>query len=111
MDACFVCLLFFSTWCPVLKMIVRLFQIKQVKALKKVLQELINYKEEKCRKRDKFKRVLDNLRMPQLQEISQQLPACVIAMRDSQFCIMFSRLFCSEQVIGIEKLFRETVHK
>ena len=39
------------------------------------------------------KRVLDNLRMPKLEEIFT-----AVLIRDSQFCKMFSRLFCFEQV-------------
>ena len=39
------------------------------------------------------KRVLDKLRMPKLQEIFT-----AVLMTDSQFCKMFSRLFCFEQV-------------
>ena len=40
-------------------------------------------------------RVLDNLRMPKLQEI---FTSVAIATMDSLFCKMFLQLFCFEQV-------------
>ena len=53
--------LFCSTWCAVLKMFVRLFRIKQVRALQNAQQEL--FKKTKNGETE-AKRVLDNLRMP-----------------------------------------------
>ena len=38
----------------------------------------------------------------------QQLPSCVIATRDSQFCKMFSPLFCLK---GVEKLYTSKIKK
>ena len=84
-------------------MFVKLFLIKQVKASKKSLAGAI-YKEGKWR-------VLDNLRMPKLQETFKQLPSCVITPRDSLFCKMFSPLVCCEQEQTFKKLFEETVYK
>ena len=46
---------------------------------------------------------------------SQQLPSCVIAMRDSLFCKMFSPLFCFEQEKTLKnfskKLYTNTIKK
>ena len=53
--------LYCSTWHAVSKMFVRFFQIKQVKASKKVEQELFTKKENG---KTETKRVLNNLRMP-----------------------------------------------
>ena len=53
--------LFCSTWSAVLKMFVRLFRIRQLRALQNVQQEL--FKKTKNGE-TKAKRVLDNLRMP-----------------------------------------------
>ena len=53
--------LFCSTWRAVLKMFVRLFRIRQVRALQNVRQEL--FKKTKNGETE-AKRVLDNLRMP-----------------------------------------------
>ena len=59
--------LFFSTWCAVLKMFVRLFQIKASEILeKKVQQELFTREKNK---ETGTKRALDYFRMPKLQEI------------------------------------------
>ena len=53
--------LFCSKWRAVLKMFVRLFRIRQVRALQNVQQEL--FKKTKNGETE-AKRVLDNLRMP-----------------------------------------------
>ena len=58
--------LFCSKWRAVLKILVRLFRIKQVKASKKVKQEL--FTKRKIEERE-TKRVLDNLRKLKLQEV------------------------------------------
>ena len=88
--------LFCSKWRAVLKILVRLFRIKQVKASKKVKQEL--FTKRKIEERE-TKRVLDNLRKLKLQEIftTVAIASCVIATRDSLFCKMFSPLFWFEQ--------------
>ena len=53
--------LFCSTWLAVLKLFVRLFGIRQMRALQNVQQELFK----KTKKGEtEAKRVLDNLRMP-----------------------------------------------
>ena len=53
--------LFCSTWLAVLKMFVRLFRIRQMRALQNVQQKLFK----KTKKGEtEAKRVLDNLRMP-----------------------------------------------
>ena len=62
-----------STWRSVLKMFVRFFRIKQVKASKKVIQELFTKK--KNGETD-TKRVLDDLWMPKLQEIATVAIVC-----------------------------------
>ena len=88
--------LFCSKWRAVLKILVRLFRIKQVKASKKAKQELFTKRHNEEREK---KRVLDNLRKLKLQEIFTTLAiaSCVIATRDSLFCKMFSPLFWFEQ--------------
>ena len=58
--------LFCSTWRAVLKMFVRLFQIKASESLKKRISK--SYLKEKNGEKER-KRVLYNLRMPKLQEI------------------------------------------
>ena len=65
--------LFCSIWLTVLKMFVRLFRIKQVKASKKVQQELFTKKKdgETETKRHRF---LDNLRKPNLAFSSNSRP-------------------------------------
>ena len=57
---------FSSTWHAVMKMLVRLFRIQQVYSSKQFQQELFT-KEENGEL--ETKRVLDNFRMPKLQEI------------------------------------------
>ena len=88
--------LFCSKWRAVLKILVRLFRIKQVKASKKDKQELFTKRKNEERE---TKRVLDNLRKLKLQEIftTVAIASCVIATRDSLFCKMFSPLFWFEQ--------------
>ena len=56
-----------STWPAVSKMFVRLFRIKQVKALKKVLQELFTKTKNG---KTETKRVLDTLRIPKLMSVN-----------------------------------------
>ena len=94
----------------VLKMFVRVqtvfwIIIKQVTALKKVKQELVTTK--------KNGETGDNLRMPKQQEIFTTVAIvchpCIIATRDSQFCKMFLRLFCFEQVKAL-KNFSQKLH-
>ena len=58
--------LFCSKWRAVLKILVRLFRIKQVKASKKDKQELFTKRKNEERE---TKRVLDNLRKLKLQEV------------------------------------------
>ena len=88
--------LFCSKWRAVLKILVRLFRIKQVKASKKAKQELFTKRKNEERE---TKRVLDSLRKLKLQEIftTVVIASCVIATRDSLFCKMFSPLFWFEQ--------------
>ena len=93
--------LFCSTWLAVLKKFVRLFRIRQMRALQNVQQEL--FKKTKKGERE-AKRVLDNLRMPY-----QQLRSCVIATRDLLFCKMFSPLVCFEQEKMLERTFRRNL--
>ena len=71
-------------------MFVRLFQSSE--SLEKSLAGAIS-KEEKGRNGNKTKF---------MQKLSQQLPSCVIATRDSQFCKMLLRLFCFEQVKALK---------
>ena len=94
--------LFCSKWRAVLKILVRLFRIKQVKASKKVKQEL--FTKRKIEERE-TKRVLDNLRKLKLQEIftTVAIASCVVATRDSLFCKMFSPLFWFEQEKTLKK--------
>ena len=94
--------LFCSKWRAVLKILVRLFRIKQVKASKKDKQELFTKRKNEERE---TKRVLDNLRKLKLQEIftTVAIASCVVATRDSLFCKMFSPLFWFEQ----EKTFKK----
>ena len=88
--------LFCSKWRAVLKILVRLFRIKHLKASKKAKQELFTKRKNGERE---TKRVLDNLRKLKLQEIftTVAIASCVIATRDSLFCKMFSPLFWFEQ--------------
>ena len=93
-ETCLIC--FVLKWRAVLTILVRLFRIKQVKASKKVKQDL--FTKRKIEERE-TKRVLDYLRKLKLQEIftTVAIASCVIATRDSLFCKMFSPLFCFEQ--------------
>ena len=79
-----------------MKILVRLFRIKQVKASKKAKQELFTKRKNGERE---TKRVLNNLRKLKLQEIftTVAIASCVIATRDSLFCKMFPSLFWFEQ--------------
>ena len=86
--------------------------IKQVKAFKKVQQELVTTKKKRRNE------VLDNLRIPsKLQEIFTTVACmchhCIIATRDSQFCKMFLQLpvFCSEQVKALKDFSQELYTK
>ena len=65
--------LFCSIWRTVLKMFVRLFRIKQVKASKKVSQELFTKKKDGVTE-TKRHRFLDNLRKPYLDFSSNNRP-------------------------------------
>ena len=96
---CFLC--FVQHGSRVLKMFVRLFRIRQMRALQNVQQE--PFKKTKKGERE-AKRVLDNLRMPY-----QQLRSCVIATRDLLFCKMFSPLVCFEQEKMLERTFRRNL--
>ena len=106
--------LFCSKWRAVLKILVRLFRIKQVKASKKAKQELFTKRKNGERE---TKRVLDNLRKLKLQEIFTTLAiaSCVIATRDSLFCKMFSPLFWFEQEKTLKsyskKLYASTIKR
>ena len=55
------------------------------------------------------KEFLTTLECLNYKKSSQQLPPCVIAMRDSQICEMFSRLFYFERVTALKKPFGKTV--
>ena len=77
---------------------VRLFRIRQMRALQNVQQEL--FKKTKKGERE-AKRVLDNLRMP--------YRSCVIATRDLLFCKMFSPLVCFQQEKMLERTFRRNL--
>ena len=94
--------LFCSKWRAVLKILVRLFRIKHLKASKKAKQELFTKRKNGERE---TKRVLDNLRKLKLQEIftTVAIASCVIATRDSLFCKMFSPLFWFEQEKTLKK--------
>ena len=81
--------------------VMRLFRIRQMRALQNVQQEL--FKKTKKGERE-AKRVLDNSRMPY-----QQLRSCVIATRDLLFCKMFSPLVCFEQEKMLERTFRRNL--
>ena len=56
-------------------------------------------------KKTETKRVLDNIRMPKLLEI-----LTIVALRDSQFCKMFSRLFCRFAQVKALKNFSEKLY-
>ena len=88
--------LFCSKWRAVLKILVRLFRIKQVKASKKAKQELFTKRKNGERETN---RAVDNLRKLKLQEIftTVAIASSVIARGDSLFCKMFSPLFWFEQ--------------
>ena len=100
--------LFCSTWRAVLKMFVRLFQIKASESLKKRISK--SYLKEKNGEKER-KRVLYNLRMPKLQEIFTRVAIV---------CHCYERLAVLKNVFTIillwarkyvEKLFEETVYK
>ena len=84
--------LFCSKWRAVLKILVRLFRIKHLKASKKAKQELFTRRKNGERK---TKRVLDNLRKLKLQKMFTKVAtaSCVIATRDSLFCKCFRHYF------------------
>ena len=71
--------------------------IKQVKALRKVKQEILTTKQ---MKKQETKRVLDNLRMPKQQDIFTTVAIvfhhCIIATRDSQF----GKFFCDYSALS-----------
>ena len=103
--------LYCSTWHAVSKIFVRFFQIKQVKASKKVEQELFTKKENG---KTETKRVLENA-YTVCKKTSQQLPSCVIfATRVSLFCKIFSAflLWANEDVENLlKKLFTSKIRK
>ena len=89
--------LYCSTWCTVSKMFVRGFQIKQVKALKKVEPELFTKNKNG---KTETKRVLNNLRMPilharKLQTSCYRVSCSLRELRCFAKCFCH---FCFEQV-------------
>ena len=82
------------------------FGLKKVKSSKKVQQELFTRKKNI---ETGQKKLLTTLECLNYKKSSQQLPPCVIAMRDSQICEMFSRLIWFERVKVLKKLFGKTV--
>ena len=97
--------LFCSTWRAVLKMFVRLCRIKASENLEKSLAGAI-YKKKKNGETE-TKRALDYLRMLNYEKSSQQLPSCVIAVRDSLFCKCFRH--SNSALSKKTNLFEETV--
>ena len=89
--------LYSSTWHAVSKMFVRFFQIKQVKALKKVEQELFTKKENG---KTETKRVLNNLRMPILhaRKLHNSCHRVPYSLRESRCFAKCFWHFCFEQV-------------
>ena len=65
----------------------------------------MSYLQRRNMKKTETKRVLDNIRMPKLLEI-----LTTVALRDSQFCKMFSGLFCRFAQVKALKNFSEKLY-
>ena len=89
--------LYCSAWHAVSKIFVRFFQIKQVKASKKVEQGLFTKKENG---KTETKRVLNNLRMPILRarKLHNSCHRVSYSLRESRCFAKYFRHFCFEQM-------------
>ena len=98
--------LYCSTWHAVSKMFVRFFQIKQVKASKKVEQELFIKKENG---ETETKRVLNNLRMPILhaRKLHNSCHRVSYSLRESRCFAKCFRHFCFEQVKTLKNFLKK----
>ena len=97
--------LYCSTWHAVSKIFVRFFQIKQVKASKKVEQGLFTKKENG---KTETKRVLNNLRMPILRarKLHNSCHRVSYSLRESRCFAKYFRHFCFEQMKTLKTFWR-----